>query len=523
MKSNDLRLLLSRSSSRSLVIASGCAAFIWAGLIIANALLVARLIVTIIDGGAQAPKLIAILASVWAVRIFFHTRFEFWCSKKALEIKSELRHQVTQDIEEYAGASSTIVTTLLIKGFNFLDIYLGRFIPQSIFASVVPVLVIITMGILDPLSAIIAIVTLPFIPFFGALIGKYTADAVNKKWRSLGTLSNYFEDSLRGFVTLKIFGRDKTQSKRIGAMGDSYTKETMQVLKISFLSALALELCATISVALIAVSVGLRLVDSGIGFQSALAVLILAPEVYFPLRNAAALFHASADGSEALKELYALQSDVDTEEAERIFNFDYEDRISWNEWTLRIPHVSQSHIEPCTLAPGSSTFIVGESGIGKSTFAVELIHAAFESSWRGRIGWIPQDPQLASGTVRYQFQLLNPSISDEDIERVLNEVSLHIFDLPNGLDTHVGGAGEKVSAASGGQLKKIAIARALLRSPRLIIADEPSTDLDDASVEVVMDALRNRTTHGAILICVTHDLSLPELPDRVIKVERHSP
>ena len=116
-----------------------------------------------------------------------------------------------------------------------------------------------------------------------------------------------------------------------------------------------------------------------------------------------------------------------------------------------------------------------------------------------------------------------PDISDEDIERVLNEVSLHIFDLPNGLDTHVGGAGEKVSAASGGQLKKIAIARALLRSPRLIIADEPSTDLDDASVEVVMDALRNRTTHGAILICVTHDLSLPELPDRVIKVERHSP
>jgi ABC-type transport system involved in cytochrome bd biosynthesis fused ATPase/permease subunit len=214
---------------------------------------------------------------------------------------------------------------------------------------------------------------LPLIPIFGALIGKYTAETVSKKWRTLGSLSAYFEDSLRGFVTLKIFGRHKSQGQRIEEMGDRYTQETMKVLKISFLSALALELCATISVALIAVSVGLRLVDSKMGFTTSLAVLILAPEVYFPLRNAASLFHASADGTEALEQLTNLQVDQNQIPEQKDVDFSLVDSISWNQWGLHITGRSPCSIAAKTINSGDLHFIVGESGIGKSTFVLNLL------------------------------------------------------------------------------------------------------------------------------------------------------
>lgn len=516
MKSNDLRLLLSRSGSRSLVFVSAFGSFFWSALVVANAVLLAKIIISIIDGGDETLRLIALLAGLWAIRIYFQTRFEYWCSKKASEFKEELRNEISNSIEEYKSLSATSLTNLTIKGLNSLDIYIGRFIPQSLFSGVVPLVVIATIAFYDILSAVIAVFTLPLIPFFGALIGRYTADSVNRKWRSLGTLSDYFEDSLRGFITLKIFGRSKSQSKRIGEMGDVYTKETMKVLRISFLSAFALELCATISVALIAVSVGLRLVDSNISFMSALTVLILAPEIYFPLRNAASLFHASADGSQAMAGLRLARSEKDQGLDKSKFNFDDSASISWEEWTLNLN--PPSRIESDSVSIGERLFLIGESGTGKSTFALELVSHALESAWGKKIAWIPQSPRLAAASVRDQFLLLNNSFTDREIIDRLSEVGLELNDLPQGLLTQVGGAGEGSSAASGGQIRKIAVARALALSPSLIIADEPGADLDRASIEKVMSAIRSRSE--AALICITHDLSLPIQSDRQIHIVR---
>lgn len=519
MKSNDLRLLLSRSGSRSLVFVSAIGSIFWSAVVIANAVLLAKIIISIIEGGEETLRLIALLGGLWLIRIYFQTRFEFWCSKKASEFKEELRNEITNSVEEFKGLSATTLTTLTIKGLNSLDIYIGRFIPQSLFSGVVPVAVIATIAFYDLLSAVIAVFTLPLIPFFGALIGRYTADSVNKKWRSLGTLSDYFEDSLRGFITLKIFGRSRSQSKRIAEMGEVYTKETMKVLRISFLSALALELCATISVALIAVSVGLRLVDSNISFVSALTVLILAPEVYFPLRNAASLFHASADGSQAMASLRVARSEDSHRSGSSKFNFDDATRISWNEWSLNL--IPPSRIDADSVSIGECLFLIGESGTGKSTFALELVNQALESGWSKKIAWIPQSPHLAPASVRDQFLLLNSSLTDKEIIDQLSEVGLELADLPQGLLTQVGGAGEGSSAASGGQIRKIAVARALALSPSLIIADEPGSDLDRASIEKVMSALRSRSQ--AALICITHDLSLPSQSDRQIRVARGTP
>ena len=528
MKSSDLRLLLSRGGSRRVLFVAIAAALLWSAAIVVSALILSSLITDIINGERSVPTLLIYLACAWGFRAIFQSTFEFWCSRQAVRIKQELRSEVTGSLDVYSNIPASHMSVLLVKGLNSLDIYLGRFVPQMFFASITPVVVIAIILILDPLSGFIAIVTLPLIPIFGALIGKYTADSVAKKWQTLGSLSKYFEDSLRGFVTLKIFGRHSSQSVRIKEMGDRYTDETMKVLKISFLSALALELCATISVALIAVSIGIRLVDDQISFGHALAVLILAPEVYFPLRNAASLFHASVDGTQALAELSAIRNMAEKKVDQVQHDFSSLSELAWEKWSLNVPRRINSTIDAGQLNGGDIHFIVGESGIGKTSFAMNLLGVgktakvyadaielspAYQESWFKVIGWIPQNPALASGTVRKQFTLVDSSLRDEVITTLLKKCGLPLSDLPQGLDTPLANASEGGSAASGGQIRKIAIARALAAKPRVIIADEPTADLDQESSNQVLATLREYAANGAIVICVSHDLSLLEKGD----------
>jgi len=239
---------------------------------------------------------------------------------------------------------------------------------------------------------------------------------------------------------------------------------------------------ATISVAVIAVEIGLRLVGGHIKFSNALMILILAPEIYFPLRNAAALFHASTDGNEALRKL---------DEIPR-----FEQYISSN----------QNY-------PTGLQFWVGPSGVGKSTAAMELMQLLDKRS----IAWVPQHPRLAQGTVRRQFQLVDPQMTDDQIASLLSKFNLDLNDLPNGLDSQLESGSELLSAASGGQIRKIALARALAKYPKLLIADEPTADLDSASAERVMQTLRE-LEFGVIVI--THDLELLNDSDDVVRIEK---
>lgn len=432
MKSDELRLL--RLRSRRFVPLIGVAALVWSAIVLANAYLISEIIIRIVQQGPSVPAYIFALGSLWLLRALFQSGFDYYCSTEATRIKSGLRSETTAHIASFN--SSAELSNVLIKGLNSLDIYIGRFIPQLIFATVTPLVVLIAIFRQDILAGLIALLTLPLIPAFGALIGRYSADAVNKKWRTLGTLSKYFEDSMRGFATLKIFGRTQSQGKRIEEMGNRYTDETMKVLRISFLSAFALELVATISVAVVAVSIGLRLVSGSIDFRSALLVLLLAPEVYFPVRNAASLFHASQDGTEALRNLSAIDCEeiLPPSPVSPKINLKDMQSILWNDWSLPRSAVEEMVIPATKIERGKMLFLVGASGVGKTTFALNLLGVTFNATikiehpdglyelspdmqdeWRKIIGWIPQNPQLASGSVRDQFTLLDASISDNEI------------------------------------------------------------------------------------------------------------
>ncbi|MBC7462826.1 MAG: ATP-binding cassette domain-containing protein [Actinobacteria bacterium] len=540
MKSSELRLLLSLSGGRRLFVASIVAACIWSLVVVVNGLLIAEVVARITGRTSGVPTYLAYLAALWILRALFQPGFEKWCMVKALEMKRELRSQVTVRVATYSEVSSAQLSTILTKGLNSLDVYLGRFIPQVISASIVPLVVIGFIFFKDALSGVIALVTLPLIPLFGALIGRYSADSVARKWQSLGTLSRYFEDSLRGFATLKIFGRNATQSVRIAEMGEKYTVETMQVLRISFLSAFALELIATLSVAVIAVSVGLRLVGASIDFKSALVILILAPDVYSPVRNAASLFHASQDGTQALNEIsqFAVAPSAAGNSAMR-FERKETSGVSWQDWIFEREGGQKVFFAAGSISRGGMLFISGESGIGKTTFSQHLLGTRFGANvmiksadgdqllqaevareWQKDVGWIPQNPQLAYGTVRDQFQLLVADISDFEIETSLLQAGLRIDELPQGLDTAIGRGGEQGHSASGGQIRRIAVARALLRKPALIIADEPTADLDSESARKIMEALRVAQAQGAMVICITHDAGVALAQDQVLCVER---
>jgi ABC-type transport system involved in cytochrome bd biosynthesis fused ATPase/permease subunit len=502
--------------SRNLFFGAVFGALVSTAIVIANGFLIAAVIVGIIYGHPNISTQIGLLAALWLFRALFTSQFERWALVQASGLKSQLRQSITDSQSGILATSSAHLTTLLVKGANSLDIYLARFLPQMFSASVTPFAVVVAMAFLDLTSALIALITIPLIPIFGVLIGKYTSDAVTAKWQSLGLLSRYFDDSLRGIFTLAIYGRHKTQGARIQEMGDRYTDETMKVLRISFLSALVLELAATISVAVIAVSIGLRLVGGSMDFFPALAVLVLAPEVYFPLRNAASLFHASADGGAALAELVELMK----REPEKLRSGSVKVQgittIRWSNWSS--PY-SPATLETRTLVTGDCLVIRGGSGLGKTTFLnsilgfnqsaeIEINGLAIaeieKQSLFSQIGWIPQNPALISGSVRELFSQLPKKLTDIQIEKQLLEVGLSLRQLPDGLETQIGGTGEKSGHISGGQRRRLAVARALAISPSLIIADEPTADLDPDSAREILLLLERCAAAGAIVIAVLH-------------------
>jgi len=541
VKPFDPRLLRYSRSSRGFIFALVLIATIGALLTIAQALLLVDLICKFFQ---LKRTFTSVHAEVFTLALVFLTRAllayinDRVAARASSKMRNELRAQVMAKTLENGGVDSQEqgaagLAVLVTKGINNLDGYFAKFLPQLFIAVIVPALVGITITFRDWKSGLIILFTIPLIPIFGILIGRFTASATEKKWQTLGLLSGYFLDLLSGLTTLKVYGREKLQSKKLRDVGEKYRTETMQVLRISFLSSLALELIATLSVALLAVTIGLRLVNGSMPLSVGLLVLVLAPEVYWPIRQVSAYFHAAADGVAAFNQLFAILEKPTKTGGDQLVDIG---GVAWSDLVISYQDRNQIRIPAGRLERGQVHALVGPSGSGKSTLAAVLLGfiqpisgditvnsslgekklADLDlSTWRNQLAWQPQEPKFPIGTVAEILRHAKPAASDAELKEVLSSVDLELTDLPSGLLTELGTVQQKLSI---GQLRKVALARAILKSAPIIILDEPTASIDDISEATIAQLLSAQAAAGAMILVISHRELLIETSTSVTRI-----
>jgi thiol reductant ABC exporter CydD subunit len=545
MAAFDRRLLQRAREARTALAMDAVLGMVAALLVLAQAVLLAHVAARSFDGASlhDVRRPLALLCAVVCARAAAAWGFEVVGRRAAGRILSRLRSDLVErrlrgEPAAGDGADSSELATLAVTGVDALETTFARYLPQIVLAVLVPVAVLALVASIDLVSAGIMLLTLPLVPVFMWLIGRYTEHRARERWDALAILAHHFADVVRGLPTLRAFNRARAQSEQIELVSDRYRTATMGTLRLAFLSGTVLELAATIAVALVAVTVGVRLVGGGLAFQAGLTVLVLAPELYLPLRNVAAQFHASADGTAVAGRLLDLTAapPAPTNPTVRRGAPDLRTAtIQLEQVTFRYPDRPVPALEALDLEldPGETVGLVGPSGAGKSTIASLLLRlieptggrflvdgldvAAFdETAWRQQLAWLPQRPTLLRGTVAENVLLADP---DATFERVRAAVALADADgfveaLPEGYETVVGDGGRPLSA---GQARRLALARTLLRDAPLVILDEPTAHLDPESAALVADAIdgyRGRCT----MLLISHSSWLVALCDRVVRI-----
>jgi ATP-binding cassette, subfamily C, bacterial CydD len=540
----DPRLLRRTRAARPLLAADTLLGIGTALVVLLQATLLARIVAGAFVGGSlQTLKVdLALLLCAFALRGAFAWGMEMAGRRAARSILSELRltlfrqrlNRQPMALDRTGGAE---IAAAGVQGVDALEGYFARYLPQVVLAGIVPVLVLAWVALVDLESALVMLVTLPLVPVFMWLIGRYTEERTRERWQTLRQLSCHFLDVVRGLPTLRSHGRARDEVATLAAVGESYRRATMQTLRISFLSGSVLELAATLGVALVAVVAGVRLVDGRLGLQAGLTVLVLAPELYLPFRRLGAEFHTSADGLAIAERMLALiDAPVSAVQGGA--------RLAPSPAgaTIRFEGVSYSYPTRATrvldgldldLSPGETVALVGESGAGKSTVAALLLGLIAPSAgmisvgsvaldtcrmenWRRHIAWLPQHPMLLRGTVADNIWLGDPAASYSAVVEAASLAGADEFiaALPDGMRTTVGDGGRTLSP---GQRRRIGLARAFLKDAPLIILDEPTADLDPFSVAIVSSALRHLERDRTILV-IAHRHELVQYADRRIRL-----
>lgn len=562
MKPVERRLLRELPLLRRHMTRSSALAVLAAGLIITQAVLLAAVLA---DGFAGQPLPIAplaALAGVMALRALLAWARGVLAQRTAADAKRTLRVRITGRLRHTSPLRLTAgrhgeTATLLTRGLDALDAYVVGYLPTMAATAVVPLAVVAWLAWTDWTSALIIIVTLPLLPVFGALVGAHTARRTARQWQLLSRLGGHFLDVVAGLPTLRAFGREAHQARVVHEMADAHRRATMRTLRVAFLSSFVLETVATLSVALVAVPVGLRLLDGEVDLRTALIVLFLAPEAYLPLRAAGAAFHDSAEGIAVAERVFALLDDAESPSGHAGYGDpDGHGRgaptapavnhrpmpdirtadLCLEDVSVRYPgratpalrHVSLS------LRPGEHIALVGPSGAGKSTLLALLLGftrpasgrvtvggtdlaALHPDPWLAQVAWVPQRPHLFAASVADNIRLARPDASDAEVRRAARAAYAEHFieELPQAYDTILGEHGAGLSA---GQRQRIALARAFLKDSPVLLLDEPTAHLD-AESEACVTRATVRLMRGKTSLVVAHRTSLLPHADRIITVE----
>ncbi|CAN3981782.1 thiol reductant ABC exporter subunit CydD [Kitasatospora purpeofusca] len=551
MKPVDPRLLAHARTTRAFLAGSVLLGTANAALVVAQAGLIAELVVRGFqqrDGLGELGTPLALLALTSVGRGLVGWLTELVAHRSVARVKSTLRrrlldHATALGPAYLAGRRTGELTTLATRGVDALDDYFARYLPQLALAVVVPATVLLRIVGADVTSAAIIAGTLPLIPLFMVLIGMATQARMDRQWEGLSRLSHHFLDVVAGLPTLKVFNRARAQAATVARITADYRRATLRTLRIAFVSSFALELLSTLSVALVAVTVGFRLVDGTLDLETGLLILVLAPEVYFPIRQVGALYHSSVEGLTAADRIFeVLETPLPprgTVPAPALAGA----AVTVEDLVVAFPGRSAPALDGAslTLRPGETVALTGPSGAGKSTLLGVLLgltaptagtvritgadgrtHDLAElepDSWRRQIAWVPQHPHLFAGTVADNLTLHRPGATEEQQREALR--SAHALDfvdrLPQGLGTRLGEDGAGLSA---GQRQRLALARVLLADDRpLVLLDEPTANLDGASEAAVVDAVRALAADPArTVLVVAHRPALLAAADRRVRL-----
>ncbi len=471
---------------------------------------------------------------------------ELVAQRGAIRAKSELRQRLFAHLlrlgPAYAGGEKAgELATTTTEGVERLEPYFARYLPQVALSMLVPLLVVVFVFPRDVASGILLLVTAPVIPIMMVLVGSYAEEHIKRQWTALSRLGAYFLDTLQGLPTLKTFGQEAAEKERSVAVSEEFRARTMKVLKFAFLSGLVLEFMTAASIALIAVTLGVRLVSGNMAFEDAFLVLLLTPEFYRPLRELGAHRHAGMEGKAAFERIAEI---LDTEPPTRkasgtgtfprgLFTVEVSG-VGFSYPGSGRPALSGVDLE---LPAGTRTAVVGRSGAGKSTlvnllmrfveptqggiFANGVPISAFSAEeWRRNVALVPQRPHLFYGSLLENIRMARPGASREEVEGAaeLAGVARFVRRLPRGYDTPVGERGARLS---GGEAQRMAIARAFLKDAPVLIMDEPTSALDPESERLIRLALE-RLAEGRTTLIVAHRLNTVYTADRIVVLEEGS-
>jgi ATP-binding cassette subfamily C protein CydD len=496
------------------------------------------------------------------LRALFQYMTDVLSAEVGLRTKEELRARLLNKVLSdgsmmRAGDRSGETISTLTDGLETLDPFFSQYIPQLLLAAVVPVVILASISFRDWLSFAVLLITAPLLPVFMSLVGSLSQKSTIAQWQKLHKLGSFFFETIQGIHLLLSFNISAARGKEIQEKDDTYRQLTLQVLRMTFLSAFVLELISTIGTALIAVEIGLRLLRGGIDFHTALFVLLLAPEFYLPLRQLGARFHAGMSGRAAAVQVFKLLGDSDTAGDEKLVgaeksgqgNSQLSDNSAVHEtgykkyFPVRLRSVTVSYPGTerdvltdvdLTLAQGEHLALIGPSGEGKTTLTMLLLgmlkptrgEITFggrpasvipDAELAGLFSWVPQAPYIFAGTIAENICMFAPEADPERIQTAGRSAMLAgwVESLPDGYQTRVGERGVTISA---GQAQRLAIARAFYRDAPILILDEPTSALD-VILEDELIQLLDLLSRGRTVVNIAHRLSTIRDSQQIVRIE----